>query len=784
MITTFLSHRNPYPSTDSKLKTWDDLKTRLSDHQSKTSKTLGEVWSPNIYRPNTTRGNASVDQMTLFVADLDGHSLDQFMNKIKHLEWIAYTTWSHTKQNPHWRVVIRLDRFIPADAWEKFWHKISSSLFANLLDGACKDPSRVYWFPTHDLESTDFEVRHNSGESLKVDEPIKKTRTQITQDATDSLLGDQSAGVQSRQTIVDEYITKTSGGKDRHKSSLSAVMKLLWKPEPEEYIAQIRDIFVRQVTEDGSRTLADADREFRDIVTSAKSKITKLTTNHEPDDSTESKPKRGKSVATMLVELAEQRWRFTVGEDGKPFAIPLNGTQIAKPLGRGNFRSELASHYFAERGIAANSSALADAIAVLEGKALQNDRENTFLRYADLGDRIFVDLGTADGKALEVTAQGWTQIDRPPIIFRRNELTAEMISPITGGNLNLLRQFANVSDESFQLLVGWMVAVIRDIPRPILLPMGAQGTGKSALAKRVVSLLDPSPAPLGSPPDINAWQDIASASHIVAIDNISRISPDLSDALCRAVTGDGMKKRTLYTDSGITVSAFKRAIILTSIDTGAIRGDLGERLLLIPLETIPDAERRSDTDLAELYNRNAGQILGGVLDLVSRVLAKLESIEIKALPRMADFAKVLGAIDEIMGWTTLTNYLESLQSIEIDLVNTDEVAIAVITYFAKLREQNESVYLGTIKELYDDSHPRNYGKDSNTYPRQVSNFGQRLSTITPALKTAGILVERLRTSDQRKVKLTKVETMTAVTAMTDDLTFNLFDSPTNRGIAV
>ena len=52
------------------------------------------------------------------------------------------------------------------------------------------------------------------------------------------------------------------------------------------------------------------------------------------------------------------------------------------------------------------------------------------------------------------------------------------------------------------------------------------------------------------------------------------------------MTGDGLVRRKLYTDSDLAVLAFKRCIVLTSIDHGALRGDLGDRLLLVDLERI------------------------------------------------------------------------------------------------------------------------------------------------------------------------------------------------------
>ena len=65
---------------------------------------------------------------------------------------------------------------------------------------------------------------------------------------------------------------------------------------------------------------------------------------------------------------------------------------------------------------------------------------------------------------------------------------------------------------------------VPDIPHPILALIGEQGTAKSTAARLVVSLVDPSPAPLRTPPgEMRSWAAAASASWIVALDNVSTI---------------------------------------------------------------------------------------------------------------------------------------------------------------------------------------------------------------------------------------------------------------------
>ena len=285
------------------------------------------------------------------------------------------------------------------------------------------------------------------------------------------------------------------------------------------------------------------------------------------------------SRAEQLVRLALELYRIGQTDAGKPFAVPEDGPNVAMMF-RGNgdaLRATLAREYRRRHGKTPNASALSDALTALQGEALEAAQKPVNLRLAEHDGGVVVDLGRVDGKVVVVSARGWELADQSRVLFRRTALTGEMPLPERGGSLADLRDLLNVSDETWPLVVGWLVAaLLPGIPHPILLLGGEQGTGKSTMARMLVNLLDPSPAPLRSEPrDLDAWAVTAAGSWIVGIDNVSGISGWLSDVLCRAVTGDGVVKRKLYSDADLAVLAFRRVVILTSIDAGACVAILG-----------------------------------------------------------------------------------------------------------------------------------------------------------------------------------------------------------------
>jgi hypothetical protein len=444
------------------------------------------------------------------------------------------------------------------------------------------------------------------------------------------------------------------------------------------------------------------------------------------------------SQATQLYQLAEKRYRFTCTPSGEPFAVSLDGSNLARMLrgGRHSLRAELAAAYAEVSGRVPSSAALADAMAVLEGKAQRCEAVELGLRVAGHGDGIVLDLGDSTGRVVVIEPGGWRVEERSPVLFRRTELTGALPMPEKGGRLEHLADLLNVAPASWDLLRGWLVAALHpDIPHPALLLGGEQGTGKSTAERLLAGTLDPSPAQLrSSPRDIEQWSVAASASWVVPLDNVSTIQPWMSDALCRAVTGDGFLRRRLYADNALTVLAFKRVVILSAIDPGALRGDLADRLLLIDLERIPAKRRRLDTDLDAAFRAAHGAILGGLLDLLAEVLGVLPNIHLDELPRMADFAKVLAAVDEIKGTSALGLYVAQSKRIATEVVEGDPLAEAVRDFAHKVRH-----WSGTARELLKaikttEPAPRDW-------PTNAKALAAGVRRCAPALRSVGVVVD-------------------------------------------
>lgn len=458
------------------------------------------------------------------------------------------------------------------------------------------------------------------------------------------------------------------------------------------------------------------------------------------------------SQAEVLCKIAEEVFRFGQTSKGEPFAVEIEGPNLAIMLSESEFSSTLSRLFHKRLSKVPNSSAIKDAVCVLKGKSLESEPEELPVRISKHEENIAVDVGDRDGRSIVINANDWKVHEKSPVVFRRTELSAPFSIPVRGGSIDDLRRVLNVTDDSFRLLVGWIVSTfIPEIAHPIVMLGGQMGTGKTTAAGYITQLTDPSTAPLKvDPRNVEDWSLTASGSWVVSIDNLSEIRPWFSDALCRTVTGDGFVRRKLYSNNELSVLSFRRCVLMTSIDAGALRGDLGERMLLIDLEPIDRSSRLGETALSELFQSLKPGILGAILSLVVGVMKNLPAINQTGLPRMADFARVLAALDELdaLDGSLVETYLGQEIRIAETVVDSDLVADATRTFM----KQRDS-WIGTATELQEALSSSYPPKD---WPKNPQVLSGRLKRAAPSLAKIGIDVTFERDSTVERTKLIKL----------------------------
>ena len=238
------------------------------------------------------------------------------------------------------------------------------------------------------------------------------------------------------------------------------------------------------------------------------------------------------------------------------------------------------------------------------------------------------------------SAQEWLVVPQPPVTFRRAQGLLPLPMPVRGGSIGRLRRYVNLGEADFRLLVAWIAAALQpEGPYPVLALHGEQGSAKSTLARVIRLLVDPQAPPvLAQPKSTRNLMVTACGGWLLAYDNISTLASWLSDSFCQLSTGGGFAGRALFTDDERTLVFAQRPVILNGIDEFVRRDDLADRCVFLHLPTISPTYRRAEVEFWQSFRADYPVILGGLLDAIVWGMHELESLELEALPRMADFA--------------------------------------------------------------------------------------------------------------------------------------------------
>jgi len=112
-------------------------------------------------------------------------------------------------------------------------------------------------------------------------------------------------------------------------------------------------------------------------------------------------------------------------------------------------------------------------------------------------------------------------------------------------------------------------------------------TGKTALAKLIRGLIDPTIEDAIPLPNLHiAYDPLFKKHHVVICDNVRAISDFVSDRLCIRATGRYASTRELYTDSSVHAVKISEATIITSISSPIIWSDLQDKAVQLVLNNL------------------------------------------------------------------------------------------------------------------------------------------------------------------------------------------------------
>ena len=278
---------------------------------------------------------------------------------------------------------------------------------------------------------------------------------------------------------------------------------------------------------------------------------------------------------------------------------------------------------------------------------------------------------------------------------------------------------------------------------------GQHGSAKTTALKVLRRLIDPNLVDLRAlPPTERDLLVSARRSWAQGFDNLSNLSADMSDTLCRLATGGGLVLRALYTDAEEVLLTAQRPVCLNGITEVITRADLMDRSAVVT--ALPLKKRRKEREFWNSFDAARPALLGALYDAVACALRNADAESPDDLPRMADLTDWVSRGESAFGWASGT-FLSAYRQNQLDgaeiAVEADLLATALLRFMhdedAEGNEtRKEASWTGPAAKLLEglntlvgERQARN--KD---WPQSPSALGQRLARAIPPLAQLGLQV--------------------------------------------
>lgn len=469
----------------------------------------------------------------------------------------------------------------------------------------------------------------------------------------------------------------------------------------------------------------------------------------------------GSTQTEILLRLAEDAELFHT-PDGRAYAdIPVSsGRRTFEISDQGGCGDWLRNLWFKETRNAPCQEALRSAVRTLAAVAQQEGPQHAVhIRVGAHDGCYYLDLADDAGYLVKFSNEGWEVASSAPVRFVRPRGILPLPVPEKGGSLERhLFPLLNLRNQTQQVLVTlWLVNCLLASPNyRVLVLQGEQGSSKSRTTRTLRDLLDPNVAPLRAPPR-NERELVISAinGHLLAFDNVSSLSQEMSDAFCRLATGTGLAPRRLWTGREEELMTAVKPIILNGIEQFVSSEDLADRSTVIGLQPIPSDLYRTNTDLDAAFKQLWPRILGALLDVAVHGLRRINRLEAKPLSGMPDFDRMAMACETAL-WpagTYARAFVENRQEAVDAGIEANLCAAAVLTMMGEaalravravetVRPSNIQLWKGTAASLLQELDNRNSAlMRSREWPKNPRQLAGRLRRARPLLRHKGIEIE-------------------------------------------
>jgi len=368
----------------------------------------------------------------------------------------------------------------------------------------------------------------------------------------------------------------------------------------------------------------------------------------------------------------------------------------------------LSKLFYDEYKTIASDDSYKQALNQIKSQALYNDtpKEMVYNRIAFVDGVIYYDLASPKWEIVKITKDKISiiNLDESTPFFKRTQHQAQQVYPILDSDRDALTEFESLLHIPDNLKLLFKTHVIANflegITTPIMLLVAEAGALKTTISSSVKRTVDPSGFNKDSntsnfPKDMDSLNINVYNKFLSAFDNLSYISQEIADELCRITTGTQYSKRKLYFDIDEILLTFKRKLILAGVALSIEQTDLIQRTISYPLKEISDSERITDESFDNQFTEMLPYLLGQIFKILQKSLELQPEIhdEITQPERMADFTIWGETFARVMKYPKndfVKDYSKNMKNVYDEMMDSH----AIIPFMEKILNDEVNVVYG------------------------------------------------------------------------------------------
>ena len=362
---------------------------------------------------------------------------------------------------------------------------------------------------------------------------------------------------------------------------------------------------------------------------------------------------------------------------------------------------------------------------------------------------VYLDLGCASWRAVRITADGWSVVDRPACKFVRPAYAGTLPEPEGGGDLQALRALLRCESEGDMVRAAlWPLGCLRpEGGKPVLVVTGPSDSGKSYACRLLARLIDPSAVVERTlPAEMRDLMISASATYTLVYDNVSELPLWLSDAFAKLATGAGLAVRRLHSDRDEEVFSVVAPVALNGITEFVTQPDLASRALAVAIRPFqPGETKRDEEEIEALFQRHHAELLGALLDAAVEGMKRFDETPTPEGARPPGFARFAVAAEDALGFgdgMVLAALRQGREDQAAQLLEDHPAIEAVRKWFETWRDES---WTGPAAELLGliEGHASDAIRRSKKWPQQPNALSATLKRYVRPLGAIGIGVETM-----------------------------------------